>query len=99
MVKRGEPPQPRGKHNPTLGMIISRWDMLLLSCHDCTPQGRKHDPRELVEFYRLPLTMSLWHLAQRLKCEACGSRNVSVEAIPPAQYSHGYRMNRKSFVR
>jgi hypothetical protein len=98
MVKRGEQPPPAGKRNPTLGAVISRWETLLLSCHDCNRAG-KHDPREFVAFHRLPLKLTIWRLAQRLKCSSCGSTNVELEAIPPNQYSHAYRMARKHFER
>jgi hypothetical protein len=49
--------------------------------------------------YSLPRTLTLRALVQRLKCSACGSRNVGLSIEPPHPYGHAYRMARKNLIR
>jgi hypothetical protein len=98
MFRRGDPPPPRVRQ-PTIGDAIAGYERLHLICHDCNPEGIKIPAADFAAVHRLSPKLTLWKLTQRLKCQDCGSRNVSLYAISPYPYGHEYRLARKGFVR
>jgi hypothetical protein len=84
---------------PTMGDAIWRCENLLLTCADCKPAGTKVAALEFATWHNLPRAMTLWAVAQRLRCGACGSRTVSLTVEPPHPYGHAYRMARRNLIR
>jgi hypothetical protein len=78
---------------------MARYERLHLICHDCNPEGIKLPAADFAAVHRLPPKLSLWKLTQLLKCQDCGSRNVSLDTISPTPHSFEYGWRGRHFVR
>src|SRR5262245_16370018 len=99
MIRRGDPRPPKGQRMPTIGQSCERYEKLHLICHDCNPEGLQFSARDFAVYHKLPPRLTLWRLTQRLYCQSCGSRNVSLDTVSPSLRGPDWLLARKGIQR